>query len=214
MEQTTSPDSVTVMKRFRMLTLCALVSAAAVLPASAQAGDLGVTAELRDGHIISSRRAQSGTNVQRGRAMVVIDAPADRVYDVIQGYALYKEFLPNFETSRVLSQRGASALIFVQVKIMKGAKTIWAELKLKPRQGSGQTRVIEAKLMKGNVDHFEALWEITPISETQTLVGFEIMVDPDLPLPAGFISDENQKTARKTLRALRERLVGIKQSKG
>jgi hypothetical protein len=114
----------------------------------------------------------------------------------------------------VLSQRGASALIFVQVKIMKGAKTIWAELKLKPRQGSGQTRVIEAKLMKGNVDHFEALWEITPISETQTLVGFEIMVDPDLPLPAGFISDENQKTARKTLRALRERLVGIKQSKG
>jgi ribosome-associated toxin RatA of RatAB toxin-antitoxin module len=201
-----------VTKRFRMLTLCVLGFAATGLPASAQAGELGISADLRAGHIISSRRAQAGSSVERGRAMVVIDAPADHVYDVIQNYALYKEFLPNFEASRVLSKRGASAMLYVQVKIMKGAKTIWAELKLKPRKQSGETRMIEAKLLKGNVDHFEALWEITPISATQTLVGFEIIVDPDLPLPSGFISGENQKTARKTLRALRARLVGDKRA--
>jgi ribosome-associated toxin RatA of RatAB toxin-antitoxin module len=210
MEETACVESPTAMTKFRMLTLCALVFVATALPASAQAGDLVITAELRDGSIVSSRRAQAGTSVERGRAMVVIDAPADRVYDVIQNYGLYKEFLPNFETSRVLSQRGASALLYVQVSIMRGAKTIWAELKLKPRKVSGETRVIEAKLLKGNVDYFEALWEVTPISDTQTLVGFEIMVDPDLPLPAGFVSAENQKSARKTLRALRERLSGVK----
>src|SRR5687767_2678137 len=123
------------MERLGMLTMCALVSASAVLPAAAQAGDAVLADGLREGQILSSRRPQPGTDVQRGRAMVVIDAPADRVYEVIQNYALYKEFLPNFETSRVLSQRGASALLYVQVKIMKGAKTIWAELKLKPKQG-------------------------------------------------------------------------------
>lgn len=199
------------MERLRLLTLFALVSAAVVLPASAQAGDVALSSELREGRIPTTRRPQPGTNVERGRAMVLIDAPADRVYEVIQNYALYKDFLPHFEISKVLSQRGASALIYVQVKIMKGAKTIWAELKLKPKQGAGDVRMIEAKLMKGNVDHFEALWEITPIDDKRTLVSFEIVVDPDLPLPAGFVSDENAKTARKTLRALRERVTGVKQ---
>jgi ribosome-associated toxin RatA of RatAB toxin-antitoxin module len=132
------------------------------------------------------------------------------VYEVIQNYALYKDFLPHFEISKVLSQRGASALLYVQVKVMKGAKTIWAELKLKPKQGNGSVRVIEAKMMKGNVDHFEALWEVTPIDDKRTLVSFEIVVDPDWPLPAGFISDENAASARKTVRALRERVTGVK----
>jgi ribosome-associated toxin RatA of RatAB toxin-antitoxin module len=198
------------MKRIRMLTLYALVFAVAVLPASAQAGEVALSSELRDGRIITTSRPQPGTSIERGRAMVLIDAPADRVYEVIQNYALYKEFLPNFEISRVLSKRGASALLYVQVKIMRGAKTIWAELKLKPKQSNGDTRQIEAKLMKGNVDHLEALWEVTPVSDTQTLVAFEIIVDPDLPLPSSFVSEENAKTARKTLRALRERLTGVK----
>jgi ribosome-associated toxin RatA of RatAB toxin-antitoxin module len=198
------------MERLRMLGLLALVSAAVVVPVSAQAGDVTLPQQVRDGGIHTSNRPQPGTNVQRGRAMVLIDAPADRVYEVIQNYALYKEFLPHFEISKVLSQRGATALLYVQVKIMKGAKTIWAELKLKPKQ-NGTARVIEAKLLKGNVDHFEALWEVTPIDDKRTLVSFEILVDPDLPLPAGFVSDENAKSARKTLRALRERVTGAKQ---
>jgi ribosome-associated toxin RatA of RatAB toxin-antitoxin module len=200
------------MERLRILTLLALVSSA-VLPASAQAGDAALPIEVRDGGIVTSKRPQPGTNVERGRAMVLIDAPADRVYEVIQNYALYKDFLPHFEISKVLSQRGASALVYVQLKIMKGAKTIWAELKIKPKQGNGSARMIEAKLMKGNLDHFEALWEVTPIDDKRTLVSFEIMVDPDLPLPAGFVSDENAKSARKTLRALRERVTGVKQQK-
>jgi ribosome-associated toxin RatA of RatAB toxin-antitoxin module len=96
---------------------------------------------------------------------------------------------------------------------MRGALKIWAELKLKPRQGQGSTRVIEAKMLKGNVEHLEALWEVTPIDEKRTLVAFEIVVDPDLPMPASFVSDENRKSASKTLKALRERLTPGKGSR-
>jgi ribosome-associated toxin RatA of RatAB toxin-antitoxin module len=212
-----SKGSTVAMKRSRILTAYALMLALAGVPAAAQAGgvigDVLVTPELQQGRIPTSGRAQPGTKVQRGRAMILIDAPADRVYEVIQNYAAYKEFLPHFETSRVLSKRGASALIYVQVKIMKGAKTIWAELKMKPREKDGATRVIEAKMMKGNVDHFEAHWEVTPIDDKRTLVAFEIIVDPDLPLPSSFVSEENVKSARKTLRALRERVTGVKPAK-
>lgn len=199
-----------VMKRLRMLTVYAVLFVAAVVPAAAQAGDIVITPELEQGRIPTTGRKQPGTSVQRGRAVVLIDAPADRVYDVIQNYAEYKEFLPHFEASRVLSQRGAAALVYVQVKVMRGAATIWAELKMKPRAANGTTRVIEAKMMKGNVDHFEAHWEVTPVDANRTLVAFEIVVDPDLPLPSSLVSDENMKSARKTLRALRERVTGVK----
>jgi ribosome-associated toxin RatA of RatAB toxin-antitoxin module len=203
------------MKRMSLLTLCVVVvsGAALVVPAAAQAGDAAVPPEVRAGQIKSSRRAQAGSSVERGRALVLIDAPADRVYEVIQNYAAYKDFMPYFETSRVLSQRGGSALVYVQVKVMRGALKIWAELKLKPRQGQGSTRVIEAKMLKGNVEHLEALWEVTPIDEKRTLVAFEIVVDPDLPMPASFVSDENRKSASKTLKALRERLTPGKGSR-
>ena len=193
----------------RWLSLCGVFAgmALAVGPAGAQTSGAKITPELQKGEIASSGYTPPGQSVERGRASVLLDAPIDRVYAVVQDYAQYKEFLPNFEASRVLSQRGASALVFVQVKIMKGAAHIWAELKLKPRKSEGPTRVIEAKMMKGNVDHMEALWEVTAVDDRRTLVTFEIIVDPNLPLPSSLISDENRKTARKTLRALRERVA-------
>ena len=50
-------------------------------------------------------------------------------------------------------------------------------------------------------------WELTPIEGgTRTLVSFQILVDPGLPLPSSIFSSENEKTARRTVRALRERV--------
>src|SRR5690348_15436634 len=112
------------------------IVAPGVLPAAARA-DVQITPELRQGKIESTGVVQPGQSVERGQARILIEAPADRVLEVLQNYGAYKDFLPNFEASRVLSQRGAAALVFVQVKIMKGAAHIWAELKLKPRKTEG-----------------------------------------------------------------------------
>jgi ribosome-associated toxin RatA of RatAB toxin-antitoxin module len=192
------------MKRSRLLTLAAFAIALpfAVLPAAAQAGSPTVSDELRNGKIETTSAPHPGTNVQWGRAVALVDAPIDDVMAVIQNYAGYKTFLPHFEESRVLSQRGASALVYIKVSVMHGATNLWAEVKLHPRPGDGPTRVIEGAMTKGNMDHFEALWEVTPV-EGGTLVAFQILVDPSIPLPASLINDENQASARKTLRALR-----------
>ena len=183
------------MERSRLLTLSAFAVAVplAVLPAAAQAGSPSVSDEVRNGKIETSSQPHPGTNVQWGRAVALIDAPIDDVMAVIQNYGGYKTFLPHFEESRVLSQRGASALVYVKVSVMRGAANLWAEVKLKPRAGDGATRVIEGAMTKGNMDHFEAVWEVTPV-EGGTLVAFQILVDPDLPLPASLITDENLKT--------------------
>jgi hypothetical protein len=81
-----------------------------------------------------------------------------------------------------------------------------------PAQGS--TRSIECTMTKGNVDQFKALWQVTPYDQRRSLVAFQILVDPDLPLPTSFVNDENQKNARKAVRALRTRLAQVAPSAG
>jgi ribosome-associated toxin RatA of RatAB toxin-antitoxin module len=199
-----------IVRRLQWLSVvgCLGFALSAVDPAGAQAGTSAVVSEkVRTGGMESSSHAFPGTSVQWGRAVAIVDAPIDKVLAVVQDYGRYTEFMPKFEASRVLSQRGGSALLYAQVSVMKGAATIWAELKIKPRD-VGATRVIEAKMMKGNVDVLQAVWEITPFDDGRTLVAFQIIVDPDLPLPSSLINSENAKTARMTIRALRERVTG------
>ena len=198
-----------VVRTLTLLCLCGLLGVAAVVvaPAGAQAGTSApVTAQIAGGEIESTGRPYPGTSAEWGRAVALVDAPYDKVLKAVENYGGYKDFLPNFTTSKVLSQRGSSALLYAQVSVMKGAATIWAELKIKART-EGNSRVIEAKMTKGNVDILQATWEVTPYDANKTLVAFQIIVDPDLPLPSSLVNAENRKTARKTIRALRALLV-------
>ena len=72
----------------------------------------------------------------------------------------------------------------------------------------GDTRVIEARLLDGNMDAFSATWRLTPVDGgARTEVGFKIYVDPDMPLPSAVFSRENERAAGKTVRALRSRVA-------
>ena len=199
------------MSRILAAILCCLAMATA--PAAAQAGAPVLSENVLKGNLDSSAVPYPGTSVQWGRAVLMIDAPVDRVMSVIGNYADYHTFLPNFTTSRVLSQRGSSALVYVQLEIMNGAATIWAELKLRPKKTDGTTQVIEGTMTKGNVKLFQAQWEVTAQADGRTLVALQMIVDPDLPVPSSILTSENQKSARKAMRALRDKLAAQKPAK-
>jgi ribosome-associated toxin RatA of RatAB toxin-antitoxin module len=177
--------------------------------ASAARADAAVAVSelVRSGGVDSTTEPHPGLDVRWGRAVALVDAPATSVMSVLQNYASYKEFLPNFQASRVLSRRGSSALVYLQVSVLRGASKIWAEVKLRELPAQGSTRSIECTMTKGNVDQFKALWQVTPFDQNRSLVAFQILVDPDLPLPSSLINDENQKNARKVVRALRSRVT-------
>ncbi len=198
-----------------MACVLALALPIAAQPAVANAGSgASPSAAVLAGGMDSDMQPAPGLSVQWGRAVVMLDTPVDQVTAVVQDYAGYQTFLPNFEASRVLSRRDASALVYVQLSVLNGARTLWAELKLRAHPGEGSTRVVEAKMLKGNVSHFEAIWEVTALDAQHTLVAFQILVDPSLPLPASLLSEENAKSARKTLRALRNLLAQRKATAG
>ena len=201
----------TAMSRILAALLCC--AAMATAPAAAQAGAPVPSENVKKGGMDSTALPYPGTSVQWGRAVMILDAPAERVMSIIGNYADYHTFLPNFTTSRVLSQRGSSALVYVQLEIMNGAATIWAELKLRPKKSDGTTQVIEGTMTKGNVKLFQAQWEVTPQADGRTLVAVQMIVDPDLPVPSSILTSENQKSARKAMRALRDKLAAQKPAK-
>lgn len=190
--------------RFSWVPMVALALASAFFGSMAAAAEL--PQELSSGAIVVSTRPHAGTNVRWGRSVGVVDAPIADVMRVVSDYGAYQEFMPHFEASRVLSQRGERALVYMEALIAKKTLKIWAQLKITPEQRD-TTRIVSARMTKGNLAHMEARWEVSPLPDGRSLVTFDILVDPQLPLPASLVSSENEKASKSTIRALRDRLA-------
>jgi ribosome-associated toxin RatA of RatAB toxin-antitoxin module len=170
-------------------------------PASARASVLG---ERIDVGTVS--HPEHG--VQWGRAEAVVDARPDDVLAVLHDYSQYAGLFPYFQKSKVLSQRGSDAIVYLEAKVLHGAATLWSQVRMRGNQ-SGDVTVVEARMMKGkgNIDQLLARWEVSPVNGGEkSLVVFQLLVDPDLPVPDGIVSDEMRKGAGKAMRALRQRV--------
>ena len=202
------------MMRWVRVTWLGLVCALATGGVAAAQGPTNVKsliAGLEDGTIRCSNLPHAERSVQWGRAVGIVDAPLADVLAVVENYAGYYSFMPHFRVSKVLSQRGQSALVYMQASIAANTMNLWAQMKVGPRPNEGDTRVIEGKMVDGNMDAMMARWEVTPIDANRTLVAFQLLMDPKLPLPDSFVSSENEIATRKTIRALRQVLAERKQ---
>jgi ribosome-associated toxin RatA of RatAB toxin-antitoxin module len=175
------------------------------LPRTTLAHGAGVSANVRGGGIDSHQREQAGSRIRRSRALGLVAAPIDKVMAVVSDYANYRQFMPNFVASRVLSQRGSHAVMYVEVSALDGMATLWAQMQLRLLDPLAPTRVIKATMVKGNVKGFEAEWQVTPFGAKHTLVAFELCADPDfgVPFANSLVSDYNEIEARDSISALR-----------
>jgi len=157
--------------------------------------------------VFTAQLAEEGSEIASGRAVLILDRPMNEVLPIVLDYANYAQFMPNFKKSKVLAQRGSRAMVYMEVSVAKGALTLWGQLNLAESPRDDESRVVEAHLMEGNIDAFNASWTLTPIDGgARTMVEFKLYVDPDMPLPSSIFSRENERAAGKTVRALRARL--------
>ena len=190
------------MTRRISLGLLALMAALAAQPVLA-AGEIDV---------LTSQILEEGSSISSGQAVGVIDRPLEQVLPVVVDYANYVHFMPNFTKSKVLAQRGNRAMVYMEVSVASGTFTLWGQLKLSEQVPDGTTRIIEARLLDGNIDAFNATWRLTPIDEgARTEVEFKLYVDPNMPLPPAVFSRENERAAGKTVRALRTRVFATEE---
>jgi ribosome-associated toxin RatA of RatAB toxin-antitoxin module len=195
------------MKSSSPLVGAALVAAIVAVghPGSAQADAQEVAARL--GNTIHAGSVDADDGVGFGRAVGVVDAPFDRVLATVRNYASYSEFLPHFRESRVLSRRGDDAMVYLEASVVRNTVTLWANMRIRSLPNQGEAHVIEGRMTQGNMEQFTARWEVSPLDDgRRALVSFQILVDPDLPMPSSIFTRENVKSARRTIEALRRRV--------
>lgn len=196
--------------RMNVAMLClALLTANAGMASLAAAQDAASQKASQLGETISLGNVNHPeSEVAWGRAEAVVDARMSDVLAVLNDYSQYAGMFPYFEKSKVLSQRGGDAIVYLEAKVLHGAATLWSQVRMSSKL-QGSTTVVEARMMKGkgNIGQLLARWEITPVAEGQkSLVAFQILVDPDLPIPDGLVTDEMRKGAGQAMRALRKRV--------
>jgi len=175
---------------------------------SAAPGTPALRQEVFDGNVQIDSLAVNGSGVQSARATILVNAPPEAVMRAITDYAHYAEFMPSFEASRVLSRRGNNAIVYIQAKAVRNTTTIWAQLRIYQRRSRGTTQIVEGRMMQGNVNRLDALWEITPVDGgTRSMLVFQILIDPDLPFPDSMVSDENRRVSRRGVLAVRQRVM-------
>ncbi len=174
------------------------------LPGHAAATD----AQEENAEIFTAQIPEQGSEIAGGHAVIVVDEPIDEVLPIVLDYANYVRFMPNFTKSRILAQRGTRAMVYMEVSVAKGMYTLYGQLNLAERPQEGASRVVEGRLMDGNIDAFNASFTLTPVDDgARTKIDFKIYVDPALPLPSSIFSRENERAAGRTVRALRARIA-------
>jgi ribosome-associated toxin RatA of RatAB toxin-antitoxin module len=189
-----------------LLLVAGAMASVVAMPGVAAAVD----AQEDSADVVTAQVPTAGSNIASGRAVIVVDQPIEEVLPIVLDYANYVHFMPHFTHSKVLAQRGSRAMVYMEVSLAKGMYTLYGQLNLAERPQDDGVRVVEGRLVDGNINAFNASFRLTPVDDGErTEIDFTIYVDPDLPLPASVFSRENERAAGRALRALRERMTAV-----
>lgn len=196
------------MNRLRNRSLFATVCPSIAVATLALSMASFASAQDRDRGIVAGTQDAPGTDVDYGTARVDLDFPIETVAALLHDYANFEEFLPHFQTSRVLARRGNRARVYIEVTAISGTVTLWAQTEARSRERDGGGYIIEARIVGDtNMEAFQVRWILEPLDNGQrTRMRFRLLAEPDLPLPSSIVTRENERFASRVCRAVRERL--------
>jgi ribosome-associated toxin RatA of RatAB toxin-antitoxin module len=147
-----------------------------------------------------------GTDLVRGRATTVVDAPIDRVRESVLDFGHYAEFMPHYRNAKVLGRTPSGARdVYMEVEALYGAVKMWARVELgKPTVEDG-VETHETRFVEGNVEEFKAIWRLKAVDAEHTSLSLEVFLKPKIPLPKNLLNQENLDGSVKGVMAMKAR---------
>ena len=149
--------------------------------------------------------AMSGSSIKAGGASIYVNAPMSVVRKVVTDYAHYSDFMPKFQTSKVVGKKDGVTDVYLQVPILNGSATVWALTKFGPPTAEGTGEKIEGRMADGNVSDFRAVWHLRPADDTHTVLKLELLINPKLPVPGSVVTPELEYASDQAVTATRNR---------
>jgi len=114
---------------------------------------------------------------------------------LVLDYGQYSGYIKSFETSRVVGRKGDTTDVYLRVPILKGAAKIWAVVRFDAPKMEGDSELIVAQMVKGNVKRLDAHWRIKKLAEDRTELSLELLIVPDFPAPVSLVIPEVRDAA-------------------
>ena len=174
------------------------------VPAGAPDPDLTL---LSDGHSQRTNYQPSGLPDRYGRAQILVNAPLGIVRRLVLDYGRYKEFTGGkFHTSRVIGKSPGGTEVYFQLSVLDGMITLWQVFRfqeLKPLARGWA--IVEGWYVKGNIGRGNAAWTLHAIDDNRTVVTFDLLILPNVPLPQTLLDDGLRNAAGEAVEAIRDR---------
>ncbi|WP_229263405.1 SRPBCC family protein [Duganella dendranthematis] len=129
-------------------------------PVMAQAPKL----ELPKLEVSVNRVDHDGQHMYEVDATGTVAAPLPKVWRILTGYDRMAEFVPDMESSKVLSRNGGEVIIeqFGVARFLFMSRTIHLIVRAVEQPMSS----IDISLISGDMKHYESRWELVPVPET------------------------------------------------
>jgi hypothetical protein len=150
------------------------------------------------------RAEATGTSVRAGGARVHVAAPIEVVRDVITDFGRYPQHISKFEKAKVVGKSGKNTDVYMQVRVLNGLGKVWAVVRFEPPKTlpNGEATMV-GRMVKGNVDRFDASVRLTKIDAENTQLNLELLLLPTIPLPGSLITGELMYAADQAATGLR-----------
>ena len=133
---------------------------------------------------------------------VTIDAPADRVFDVIVDYDRYAEFLPEVKEVRSADRRGNEVDVHYGIDLVKRIHYTLHMVEERPR--SVRWSFVRGELMRDN----KGSWTLEPTPDGKTRATYSIEVGVGPLVPRSIVNMLVDQSLPKLLEAFKKRAEG------
>ena len=138
-----------------------------------------------------------------GAARTIVHAPLAKVRAVGTDYEK-GQFIHGIDRTKIVARRGSVSDLYIRAPVLNGAVHLWAILRL-AHTVHADHEMIRGDMIRGNLESMTVVGRLVPLSPDSTLIEFEVMADPGLPLPSSFITEELQYAAEVLVSEVRYR---------
>jgi hypothetical protein len=194
-------------RRFAALAILAGAFCLSTPPARADEEAPPDLALLADGHSLRTTYQPAGMTERYGRAQILVNAPIAVVHKLVVDYGHYKEITQGrFHVSRVIGKGPEGTEVYFQLSVLDGTITLWQVFRfqeLKPLAPGWA--MVEGWFLDGNIGAGNAAWTLHAIDDERTLLTFDLLVVPNVPLPRPLIDAGLRRAAGAAVEAIRDR---------
>lgn len=175
-----------------LLTLVTAFTIIFAMPSDSRAGDNEAVRLERLGRAERYTKATTSpkNSIDTGGAAIYVNAPIDVVRRIVTDFRNYEKTIKSFKQSKLLSRNKGVSEVYLEVPILHGAATVWVVALIGQPVLEGNEEKITARMLRGNVDDFRAVWRLRAVDAEHTIVKLELLVDPSLPAPASLVTPE------------------------